>query len=274
MTEARAVTLGSGKATLELYVDPFSERLRVDRYDVPPEEVIRLVNGFLPPWAGKVILKSKVSDRDAYVSLGFREEANVRGYFNGEDMIFMARYPEVARGESSDEEGRRIMEMVKRSSGPRVPDPTIVAPAVFSDADELASVFRRVFHIYPTPVEDPSYIRKTMTEGTLYFVVRRDGNIVSVGSAEVDNRLGNAELTDCATITEAAGNGYMLSIMDRIDRELIGRGIRSRYSIARAVSYPVNVVFHRLGFRFTGRLNRNVRIGTGIEDMNVWSKFD
>jgi len=276
MTEASTIDLSENDGAISVYMDPYSARIRVDDYDGSPEAVLRLIGRAVKPWVEKIILKSSWEDRGFFLKAGYREEATVSGYFNGNDMSFLVQYPAAARRNSGDQESETatILELVKKAGAGRIPDPSIVSPAGLSDAEELAYLFRRVFQIYPTPVGDPSYILKTMQEGTMYYVVREEGKVVSAGSAELNSKHSNAELTDCSTLTEAAGKGYMVSIMAQIDRELVRRGIRCRYSIARAVSYPVNVVFHRLGFSFTGTLHKNVRIGTGLEDMNVWSRFD
>ena len=276
MTESKTLVLQNSQGMAGVYLDPFSTRIRVDEYSGTPEAVLGLVVEAVHPWVEKIIVKSRPADREGFIAAGYREEAMVRGYFNGEDMHFMVRYTDSTREEpvESQDQEDRIREMVMKSVSQREPEPGIAMPAGFSDAEELSSIFRQVFQIYPTPVEDPSYLRKTMQEGTMYYAIRQDGRMVSVGSAEVNAKWSNAELTDCATLTEAAGKGHMFSIMARIDKELIRRGIRSRYSIARAMSYPVNVIFHRLGYSYSGCLRKNVRIGTGLEDMNVWCRFD
>ncbi len=276
MTEARTVVLENSRGTASVYLDPFSTRIRLDEYSGAPATVLGLVDEAIHPWVEKIILKSKAADREAFIAAGYREEAMVRGYFHGADMHFMVRYTDPTREEPVDSraEEDRIRDLVMRSVTPREPDPRLAVPAGFSDAEELSAIFRQVFQVYPTPVEDPSYLRKTMYEGTMYYAIHQEGRMVSVGSAEVNEKWSNAELTDCATLTEVAGKGYMFSIMARIDQELIRRGIRSRYSIARAMSYPVNVIFHRLGYVYAGCLRKNVRIGTGLEDMNVWCRFN
>ena len=276
MAESGIVQLKSEQAVASVYVDPFSARIRMDDYEGRPEAVLQLIQQHIRSWVEKIILKVRKPDREGFLHAGFMEEASVAGYFNGEDMHFMVQYPDSVRGTSGIliSESAKIMEMVSKAGPGRAPDLSIVSPAGMNDAEELSALFKQVFQVYPTPVEDPSYIRKTMLEGTIYYLIRFDGRVVSAGSAEVNRQYNNAELTDCATLTEASGNGYMLSIMSRIDHELIRKGIRSRYSIARSMSYPVNVVFHRLGFSCSGCLSKNVKIETGLEDMNVWTRFD
>lgn len=276
MTESRTILLKDGADTALVYLDPFSTRIRVDEYLGSPESVLKLVGGTVQPWVEKIILKSRPADREIFLSAGFKEEALVRGYFKGEDMHFLVRYTDPDREQAGELRNLedQIRTMVASAVKEREPAINLVSPAGYGDAEELSAVFRSVFQLYPTPVDDPTYIRKTMQEGTRYYGVRSEGRLQSVGSAEVNSRWLNAELTDCATITEAAGKGYMYAIMAHIDRDLLRQGVRCRYSIARASSYPMNVIFHRLGYSYSGCLRRNVRIGTGLEDMNVWCRFD
>lgn len=49
-----------------------------------------------------------------------------------------------------------------------------------SCAKELAALYRQVFQIYPTPLHEPEYIKKTMKEGTIYYTFFHSGKIVSL----------------------------------------------------------------------------------------------
>ncbi len=50
------------------------------------------------------------------------------------------------------------------------------------------------------------------------------------------------------------------------------RGIRTAYTIARAVSYGMNITFARCGYQYGGRLVNNTDIAGSLESMNVWYK--
>ena len=44
------------------------------------------------------------------------------------------------------------------------------------------------------------------------------------------------------------------------------------FTLARAQVPGVNLAFERLGFELRGRMTQSCRIGTDLEDMNVWSQ--
>ena len=50
------------------------------------------------------------------------------------------------------------------------------------------------------------------------------------------------------------------------------RGMRTAYTIARAVSPGMNITFARLGYQFSGTLINNTQISGAIESMNIWHK--
>jgi len=51
------------------------------------------------------------------------------------------------------------------------------------------------------------------------------------------------------------------------------KGIKTAYTIARAMSAGMNVTFSKTGYRFGGRLKNNTNISGNIESMNVWYKY-
>jgi putative beta-lysine N-acetyltransferase len=129
-----------------------------------------------------------------------------------------------------------------------------------------------VFQVYPTPLHDPEYVKKTMKEGTIYYVFFCQGKIVSAASAEVNSFYKNAELTDCATLTEHRKYGLMKIILRELEGELKRQGIFCAYSIARSLSFGMNAVLFQLGYKYRGRLMNNCYIYDKLENMNMWVK--
>lgn len=136
----------------------------------------------------------------------------------------------------------------------------------------LAQLYQQVFKIYPTPLHDPAYILKTMEEGTIYFAFTKGEEVVSAASAEVNEFYKNAELTDCATLLEHRKYGLMKILLEKLEEELLARGVYCAYSIARAQSFGMNAALHQLGYRYRGRLTNNCYIYDKIENMNMWVK--
>jgi len=268
-------TLVHARASVTLYEDEFSRRIRMDDYSGDPAAVLEVIDQNIPAWTEKVILKVRPQDVAFFKNKGFQEEAFIAGYFSGVDMHFLVRYLTDERSHSSrvaDEDA--ITQAVM-----------LVAPAVASittdvkfagpnDAEDLARLYREAFRVYPTPVYDPMHVRKTMDEGTVYVFVREGQKIISAASAEINANYQNAELTDCATAEGYEGKGYMRALLTALDNHLKRRNIRCLYTIARSASFGMNKVFHQLGYTFGGRMTNNCMIYSGLEDMNVWYKFE
>ena len=122
-----------------------------------------------------------------------------------------------------------------------------------------------------TGIEEPGPRKRFQTEA-IFAVCTREGRIVSAASAEIHPSVKAAELTDCATSEEARGLGLMSHILVRLEDEMRREGYICAYTMARARSWGMNTVFHRLGYAFNGRLVNNCDIFGDLEDMNIWVK--
>jgi putative beta-lysine N-acetyltransferase len=254
---------------LELYLDPFNKRVRVDDYRgaLPAvlekaEEVVRTKQ------AEKLIMKTRAEDCMLLLERGMQPEAVVDRYFLGSDAYFFSKFYTVERKKNDHwitEDGiiHSIYEL-KASVGKNLP------PLDYEL--ELAELYRQVFPIYPTPLHDAEYVKKTMNEGTVYYVYSFNGEIVSAASAEINPLYKNAELTDCATLTEHRQYGLMKLILQELENELRRNGIYCAYSIARSLSFGMNAVLYQLGYKYRGRLMNNCFIYDKLENMNMWVK--
>ena len=65
----------------------------------------------------------------------------------------------------------------------------------------------------------------------------------------------NAELTDCATLSEHRKYGLMKIILQELEGELKRKGIYCAYSIARSLSFGMNAVLFQLGYKYRGQVN-------------------
>ena len=154
-----------------------------------------------------------------------------------------------------------------------VPKEFLLRKATEADAEELATVFGKVFEVYPTPLNEASYVLQTMKEDdTIYYVYEFEGKIISTASAEMNIKEGNAELTNCATLPEYRKHGFMKSLLIKLEEELQEKSIFCSYTIARSLSFGMNAAFHQLGYTYTGRLANNCYIFDKLEDMNIWVK--
>lgn len=266
--------LQEGAATITLYEDEYSRRLRVDDYQGQLPAVFTLVMASIPLWCEKLIVKSRPRDVGFFRGHGLTEEASIGGYFSGIDMHFMTKYFVSSRGHSAHlAEEEEIIRQVIESPPGKEGRAVLVERALPADASQLAALYAKCFRIYPTPVSEPDHILKTMNEGTLYVFVRDNGRIVSAASAEINETYHNAELTDCTTAEGYEGKGLMRALLLELERLLRQRTINCLYTIARSESFGMNKVFHQLGYTFGGRMTKNCMIFSGLEDMNVWWKY-
>lgn len=150
-------------------------------------------------------------------------------------------------------------------------------------APALARLYAATFATYPFPVHDPAYLARSMAEGVLFHGIAdgddlpgndsgptRGNDLLAAASAEVDMAWRCAEMTDFATRPEARGRGAALRLLRHMEERVRRMGILTAYTIARAESHAMNVVFARAGYTLAGTLHNNTNIGGGLESMNVW----
>lgn len=261
----------------EIYIDVFNKRLRVDDIRGNIVEAIEKAEELVYVYqAEKLIVKGRLEQYEMLVEHGFQCEAVIDRYFLGSNLFFFCKYYTNERRTSNQWlQEDQIVKQVLAIEGQK----QIIPPAdcqmrkcSYKDVDALASLYRQVFQIYPTPLNDPQYIRKTLDEGTIYYGFFSNGELISAASAEVNSLYKNAELTDCATLPEHRKHGLMKFLLEKLEEELKSSGIYCVYSIARSLSFGMNAALHQLGYTYRGRLMNNCYIFDKLEDMNVWVK--
>lgn len=263
---------------LQLYLDYFNERLRVDHYRGNMTMILNEINRILEDHSfAKVIFFSQAEHWQQLLSNGFELEAIIKGYFNGTDNYIMTCYKDIERRTShywikEDEILRTLLVKKRKSEEVNSPDHYHYRKATAQDADQLAGLYRKVFKIYPTPMNNGSYVEKMINDGSIFYVVECDKQLVSAASADVNYTFHHAELTDCATLPEHRKFGLMKKLLIQLENELRKNSIFCAFSIARALSFGMNSAFYQLGYHYHGRLTNNCYIFDKLEDMNVWVK--
>jgi beta-lysine N6-acetyltransferase len=256
-------------------LDFFNKRIRVDTYRgnviamLNKIEEVAQIHTF-----EKIIIKARYEHVSLFLERAYAIEATIDGYFSGSTMLFMTKYRTDERRNSSYWlEGDNVLAAVVKKEQQVVPAVAdyVIREATNADIEGLTSLYKEVFQVYPTPLHDASYIRSEMGE-TLFYVATHNGKIVSVASAEMNRMDFNAELTNCATVTEHRKAGLMKILLSKLEEELIRRHIYCAYTIARSLSFGMNCAFYQLGYTYTGRLTNNCYIYDKLEDMNVWVK--
>ncbi|WP_413309379.1 putative beta-lysine N-acetyltransferase [Bacillus sp. 1P10SD] len=263
---------------IEVYLDPFNKRIRVDDYLGNIQLVLKRVEELVQDQhAEKLIVKGRSNDYMELMENGLQPEAVVDRYFLGSDAFFFSKFYTPDRKNNDHwitEDGmiHSIYQLDPSMEKNFPPKEYVLKKADENCAAELSSLYRQVFQVYPTPLHDPEYVKKTMEDGTIYYVYFHQGNIVSAASAEINFFYKNAELTDCATLSEHRKYGLMKMILQELESELKKNGIFCSYSIARSLSFGMNAVLFQLGYSYRGRLMNNCYIYDKLENMNMWVK--
>ena len=232
-----------------------------------------LKNGY-----GKIFAKIPAPSWNAFKSADYIKEAVVPEFFTGKtDGFFIAKY--FCAGRQKAQEVKKLLRLVKQTGEASannmhrrdraMGDVVLCKP---SDAAEMSVIYQKVFKSYPFPIQKPTYLKRMLKKGVLYYCIRIEGRIAAIAAAEVDLANKNVEMTDFATLPEWRGMGLagmLLSYMDKKSREL---GIKTAYTIARAASHGMNFVFQNSGYNYAGLLKNNSQICGSIQSMTVWYK--
>ena len=263
----------------DLVLDPQNKRVKLHQY--PSGQMAELDDLMRKQAeeidASKIIIYAKKADVAQWQSYGYVLEGRIDGFFRGENAYLLSLFLTPERGTSTApelaEENLKIS-LAKAGTGVSrtLPPGYSIREAAEADAEELARLYGLVFATYPTPMDDPAYVARTMREGTCYLVVEQGGEIACAASAEVSARFGSAEMTDCATHPAHAGKGLLQPVFLALEQKMEEAGIYFLYSLTRAQSPGMNVTAAKMGYQYRGRLINNCTIFSGFEDMNIWVK--
>jgi len=226
----------------------------------------------------KIFTKVSVLDKKEFINRGYREEAFIPKFFKGqEDCYFLVKYPDENRSKLTDKDD--IESVISTSLKKKTENNKLYLSLDFvfeelgvNKTSEIAKLYNEVFETYPFPIFDPHYILKTMQENIIYFGIKKDDKLVALSSAEIDYENLNAEMTDFATHRDYRGNNLSLFLLQKMEDKIRALGIKTAYTIARSLSYGMNITFARNNYEFGGTLANNTNIYGKIESMNVWYK--
>ncbi|MBT2690242.1 putative beta-lysine N-acetyltransferase [Bacillus sp. ISL-47] len=264
--------------SVEMYIDSFNKRVRVEDYLGNLQEAILEAEAAVNAHQSeKLIFRGRAENYAALLARGFQCEAIIDGYFLGSDQYFFCKYYSDQRRTSGhwiteDSIVKNVLALERNRDVIMPPSEYKLIKITHLDAEKLAALYREVFQIYPTPLHDPAYIKKTIQEGTIYYAFQYGKDLVSAASAEVNLFYKNAELTDCATLPSHRKHGLMKILLEKLEEDLQSQEVFCAYSIARALSFGMNAVLHQLGYKYRGRLLNNCYIFDKLENMNVWVK--
>jgi putative beta-lysine N-acetyltransferase len=227
----------------------------------------------------KIFAKVPECHSDIFSAAGFEAEARIPAFHAGKmTVVFMGFYLNDERAEEPDhgkmDEILKIaIEKQSIKSKCHLNNDFTLRICTEADAASMTNIYKTIFQSYPFPIHETSYILETMKNHVHYFGVEVNGRLVAVSSAEMDKQSSSAEMTDFATLPEWRGNGFAQCLLLQMEKAMKNKGIKTTYTIARAMSAGMNVTFSKAGYRFGGRLKNNTNISGNIESMNVWYKY-
>ncbi|PKM50515.1 MAG: putative beta-lysine N-acetyltransferase [Firmicutes bacterium HGW-Firmicutes-7] len=264
--------------TTKLFVDFQNSKLKLIKYT---GDLIKVISNTIDMCGkyglGKIIATVHEGDHQAFLNNGFVQEAVIEGYFKGSIGYNVSYFYDRERAIShriSEED--KIIEMAKEYEEPYKPlenSRFSIRTATIEDADAMANLYDEVFKTYPTPMHDAEYIKDVILNDEVFFkVVEFDHQIISAASADMNHELLNAEMTDCATLQEFRGKGLLGELVYHLEASLKEKKFMTLFSIARAISPGINIVFSKHGYHYVGRQINNSNIMGTLEDMNIWVK--
>ena len=271
-----SLQLSSGE-TIEVRDDAYSDRIRCDHPGTRDGLALgrALLGAALDRRRGRVVVLAPAHLRPGLEAAQFWHEATMPGFYLGaKDCAVLGHAPEPGRARPADAGAASEVERLVRSKGApgeKLPEPTLRGAA--GDAALIARLLAETFEHYPTPSGAPGYIESQLRQGIPFRLVRDKGEVVACASADLVPLARTAELTDCATRPEVRGRGLMQAILRGLMDDLRQLGYPTAFTLARATVPGVNLAFARVGFSWCGVMTRSCRIGDGIEDMNVFSRF-
>ncbi len=223
----------------------------------------------VPQWAAEYFEKKQ-----------FVKEAEIPHFYQGKtSACFYSRFIDNDRETVSDEDKKEIQKNVKLAKEKQSDSKNKMAldseiNKINEDqTEQLAAFYRQVFASYPFPIYEADYLLQTMRTHVDYFGICKEGHFAAVSSAEKDSDAQNAEMTDFATLPGYRCHGYAGKLLAGMETKMLNENIRCLYTIARAHSAGINILFAKQGYQFGGTLINNTHISGRIESMHVWYKI-
>ncbi|AEV27960.1 putative beta-lysine N-acetyltransferase [Sphaerochaeta pleomorpha str. Grapes] len=228
---------------------------------------------------GKIFSKVPKSKSKAFLQAGFAVEALVNGLYGGtEKGLFLCKYFTSEREqELKIPEYNQVLSLAQAKNTSPLPPlgkGTRVRLCTVEDIPRMSLLYKQVFSSYPFPIDDPLFIESSLKGTTLFAGIEKKGNLVALASAECNFAKDHlhSEMTDFATLPSHRGNNYASHLLLFLEQEAQKKGIKTAFTIARAISKGMNITFSKAGYLYGGRLKNNTDISGNIESMNVWYK--
>ncbi|PKM86551.1 MAG: putative beta-lysine N-acetyltransferase [Firmicutes bacterium HGW-Firmicutes-12] len=263
--------------TTKVFIDKQNKRVKLIECKGNKEKAVNeLIEFSSKQGMGKIITVMKENEATEFLTKEFVAEGKIEGYFKGEDGFCISYFIDKDRSKSKRIiEEEEILKKAFEHSGDFVytdNEAYRIRTATEDDAESITEIFNKVFTSYPTPMDNPEYVKDIMKQNVLFKIAEKSGKIISVASADMDTAKLNAEMTDCATLPEYRGKGLLGDLIFQLEEELREKRYITLFSLSRALSTGINIVFSKHGYVYSGRQINNCDIMGKFEDMNLWVK--
>lgn len=227
----------------------------------------------------KIFAKIPLDLSDVFLEQGFEIEASIPPLHKQDKgiafvSVFLTKHrarpketPTIMRVKASaQEQAHRSLPIRELPSGYELHE------ATQADCQDLAALFGEVFPTYPFPISEENFLKDNLNNNVRYFLIRKGSHLVAASAAEMDLQSAAVEMTDFATLPDYRGHSFAQILLDQMEQAMDTQKIRTAFTIARAISYGMNITFGRAGYVFCGTLRNNTNISGRIESMNVWYK--
>src|SRR5690554_1294676 len=203
----------------------------------------------------KIIAKVPEKYKHVFYEKGFFEEANVPNFYNGnEKMLFLAKYHKHER--KIDKEKHKAEKVLKAANKKQVVKyikfDNNFSYKVLDESytEQMIKIYKKVFTTYPFPIFNGDYILETMNDNIIYFGVFKKNELIAISSCEINYQKSYVEMTDFAVLEKYRGRKIPLYLLKQMEDYMKKKGIKKAYTMARALSYGMNIAFKKMGYEY------------------------
>ena len=245
------------------------------------KDMIDIIKGLVDKYNySKVIAKIPKWAYNRFIENGFVKEAFIPSFYNGSiDCYFLCKYNSDIRKNVEISVKKKINEVLEIAESKKNQQYHIknkyserIKRLDEDDINNLTNLYKKVFSTYPFPIFDEKFIYKKINDDTIFYGIYYKDNLISASSLEIDYDNYNAEMTDFATLEKNRGNNLSYFLLKKMECAVKQLKIKTLYTIARSMSYGMNITFCKMNYEFGGILYNNTCISGGIENMNVYYK--
>lgn len=253
--------------------------LKLSEDDFP--DILGFIDDLIDDYSySKIIVKSPRFFYKEFIENHFLKEGFIPNFFNGNtDCYFLCKYINDSRRNvdvTIKKQIKDVLEIAEIKKNQQYYMHSEYSDKIkkldYVDIDNLIGLYSNVFETYPFPIFDKKFIKKKMADDTIFYGIYDEDNLISAASSEIDYDNLNVEMTDFATLKDYRGNNLSYFLLKKMEYDVKKLKIKTAYTIARSLSYGMNITFSKMNYEFGGTLYNNTCISGDIKNMNIYYK--